>query len=181
MRITCYAAIFSILYALVCGSRDIFMFGSKKPQIIMKKISNDVKCFKDIRIPEENMNKYGEYACLTGKANKQKNHADKKYNILNMSKVVYNYVGVNFPNPPDGSILLECHVSRPVLSIKNHWSVIAAWQKHTNTCKVLGAESTQRYGPPQLCAVANEPGKKHKLKQKISRPFRADRHKNQHF
>lgn len=119
MRITCYATIFSILFALVCGTPNKFTFHRKKPQITLNTIPNDVKCLEDIRIPRDNLNKYGKHACLKAKANKQQNMVNKKFNHFNPFTVVYNYNGVNFKNQPDGSILLTCHVERPVISLKS--------------------------------------------------------------
>ncbi|RKF54122.1 hypothetical protein GcM3_212036 [Golovinomyces cichoracearum] len=180
MRITCYATIFSILYALVCGTQNGFSFRRKQSHITLNKISNDVKCLEDIRISGNTLNNYGKFACLKAKANKQQNIANKKFNFLNPFTVVYNYNGVNFRNQPDGSILLKCHVPRPAISLINHWYVVVAWEQKTDTCTVLGAEVTQRYGPPQVCATANEPSKKYKFTQLFSGPLRANRHKNQH-
>ncbi|RKF78511.1 hypothetical protein GcM3_063018 [Golovinomyces cichoracearum] len=166
MRITCYATTFSILYALVCGTKTESMSGRRQPHITLNKISKDVVCLEDLRLSRNDMNISGKSGCLKVLANKQQKQANEKFNIPLPSIVVRNYKGTNFQNQPDGSILFECHSKNPKFSIRNHWYAVAAWNQETKTCTVLGAEMIKRTGEPQVCVTANGPRKSYKFHER---------------
>ncbi|TQS34376.1 hypothetical protein Golomagni_05243 [Golovinomyces magnicellulatus] len=144
MRITYFAIISSILYALVNGRTSKNPYIPLKTPLSIKKIEHDVLCPRDVVIWQDVLNYYGEYVCRRSMKHHPRNYKDWIWNVLNPYTVVYFYGGDNFKMRTDGSKLLIAHVGRPVFSLINYWYVVVALDVKNGYCEIIGAEERWR-------------------------------------